>query len=109
MEIEDLKKLNILFQTIRKTQIPFFSGNDELDDWIENLIETDATLSGLVCSFLGGEKLTLTQIPEVRTLKEDFIKIISKKNVDFEMVNRCKIYLDLLLEMHEQLLTVIKS
>lgn len=108
MKNKDLEDLSALYSLLKTEKIPPFSGNDELDDWVESLIEIDAILAGLACSLLAGEKLTSSQVSDIEDLEVDFLKIQTKEKLDknlFLYIN----YLRLLQDVYWKILKIIKN
>lgn len=102
----ELILLNSLYEKLEDTKIPSFSGDDQLDDWIEDLIEIDAFLAGIACSIISGEKVVQNPILEINNLKNNFFIAINGK--ESKIICDCKHYLDLLLRIHKLVSVLIK-
>lgn len=86
-----------IYNNLICTKIPGFSGDDTLDDWIEDLIAYDTFLAGLVARAAAGEKLQYSEVPDISLLKKNLANI-AVKFPDFAKITECTHYLFLLTE-----------
>lgn len=95
---EERTKLKKLYEELRELPLPKFSSQNEISNWIEDLIEIDAHYAGLSLSVAEGENPSSDCLCDLNKFRQalDLIKLknTDESEVNFEIINNCYSYLD---------------
>lgn len=70
------KKLRELYENLKDQPFPNFSSQDELSNWIEELIEVDAHYAGLSLSAAEGERISKNSLCNLIKLRDELDLIL---------------------------------
>ncbi len=97
------KKLRQLFEDLKALHFPKFSSNDEISNWIEELIEIDAYYAGLALSVAEGEKVVKYDLYDLVKMRKELELIQLKNKVNggenLKIILECYKYLDKIQEI----------
>ncbi len=97
--------LKELYQKLTHTTLPCFSENNQLANWIEDLILTDGYLAGLALSASEGEQILQKELPDLEKLERALSDINTTNKKDAEIQSQCQNYLGLLKDIRQAMKT----
>lgn len=101
-----MKKNDIsdLYTELKNTSFPSFSSNEELSNWIEDLIYIDSVIAGLASSAKDKNKILKDHIPALDKIEKKLALIKIESDNDAKILKECVQYLNILKEIRNVLL-----
>ncbi len=90
----NMKKLKDLYFKIKQLSPPPFSGNQLLSDVVETIIELDPYYAGLALTVSESGKVLSPELYKLDNLLSMLNKVELENEMDREIYNQCKVYLD---------------
>lgn len=96
--------LNILYMNVKQQKFPPFPKNENLSDWIGDLIYIDSVLVGLLSSAKDTHRVDKDDIPNLTELEKSLSSIKVNNPDDLIIYHECQNYLNLLKQIRNALL-----